>query len=150
MANEVTVNNTESFEPAERGAVRTTIDMTTSEGQDRVFDALTSTEPLVNHLEEDIALTDIVFQGVELTSKETGEIIPATRTVLVDADGNCYSTVSGPVISALRTLIDIKGQPRDWKSPQHITVVERRSNNNNRFYSLERYKETTKKTNSVI
>ena len=144
--NEVAVNNNDSFEPAERGAVRTTIDMTTDEGQDKVFDALTSAEPLLNHLEEDIALTDIVFQGVELTSKETGEIVPATRTILIDDKGKGYSTVSGPIISALRTLVDIKGQPKNWSAPQHVTVIERRSKNNNRFYSLERYKETPKKT----
>lgn len=144
MANEVAVKDNEEFEPVGRGAVRTSIDMGTDEGQDKVFDALTSAEPLANHLEEDIALTDVVFQGVELISKETGEIAPATRTVLIDDKGKGYSTVSSPVIASLRTLIDIKGEPNTWKTPQHIMVVERRSNNNNRFYSLERYKKATK------
>jgi hypothetical protein len=135
---EITV--ADKFAEKERGAVSTTIDMSTDAGQDLVFEALTTAEPLNEHLEEDIALKDIVFQGVELTSKETGEIVPATRTVLIDDKGKGYSTVSSQVISALRTLVDIKGDPTTWKAPQHVQVVERRSNSGRRFYSLERFK----------
>lgn len=141
---ELVANNAAYFAEPARGQVSTSLDMSTEAGQDTVFDALTNAEPLADHLEEPIALKDIVFQGVELTSSETGEIVEATRTILIAEDGKGYATVSGTVIADLRTLVSIKGAPNTWAAPQNIMLKEVKSKSGRRFYKIERVKETPK------
>ena len=141
MRNEIVKNNNNDIAPVQpsdlgRGGVATTIDMSTMKGKVAVYQALADSESIADHLEEPFELKDIIFQGVEVTSQQTGEITPATRTILVAADGRRFSTVSDTIVSDLRTLTAIFGSPDTWDEPLEVSVEERRGNNKNRYYKL--------------
>lgn len=143
MSNEIVRNNKNNndiapVQPSDlgRGGVATTIDMSTMKGKVAVYQALADSESIADHLEEPFQLKDIIFQGVEVTSQQTGEITPATRTILVAADGRRFSTVSDTIVSDLRTLTAIFGSPDTWDEPLEVSVEERRGNNKNRYYKL--------------
>ncbi len=143
MSNEIVRNNNNNndiapIQPSDlgRGGVATTIDMSTMKGKVAVYQALADSESIADHLEEPFQLKDIIFQGVEVTSQNTGEITPATRTILVAADGRRFSTVSDTIVSDLRTLTAIFGSPDTWDEPLEVSVEERRGNNKNRYYKL--------------
>ncbi len=140
MSNEIVKNQNNNVvnQPSDlaRGGVATTIDMSTMQGKVAVYQALADSESIADHLEEPFKLKDIIFQGVEVTSQQTGEITPATRTILVAADGQRFSTVSDTIVSDLRTLTAIFGSPETWDEPLEVSVEERRGNNKNRYYKL--------------
>lgn len=140
MSNEIVKNQStdEVAAPSDlaRGGVATTIDMSTMKGKVEVYQALADSESIADHLEEPFKLKDIIFQGVEVTSQQTGAITPATRTILVADDGRRFSTVSDTIVSDLRTLTAIFGSPETWDEPLDVSVEERRGNNKNRFYKL--------------
>jgi len=140
MSNEIVKNQNNNVvnQPSDlaRGGVATTIDMSTMQGKVAVYQALADSESIADHLEEPFKLKDIIFQGVEVTSQQTGEITPATRTILVAADGKRFSTVSDTIVSDLRTLTAIFGSPETWDEPLEVSVEERRGNNKNRYYKL--------------
>ena len=141
--NNADIEVAQSFGEVASGQVKTTVDMSTEEGQDTVYDAITDAEPLNEHLEEPIALKDIVFQGVELTT-EQGEIVTVARTILIDDKGKSFATVSETVIRDLHNLIDIKGAPSKWTHPQVVEFKEVRGKKGNRFYKMSRVRNAKK------
>lgn len=68
-----------------------------------------------------IKAVDFVAHDVELTSKETGEVVQCTRLVVIDADGLTYECVSGTLLKSLQTVAFAYGQP-PWTPPITLTV----------------------------
>ena len=98
--------------------------------------ALANAEPMDEHLGETIELVHFVAQAVEVTNTDaaTGvsRKVPATRIVLVAADGKAYSGVSEGVFKSLQNLTTIFGAPATWE--QAIPVSVQRVKGRNGFF----------------
>ncbi|QHJ76258.1 MAG: hypothetical protein [Caudoviricetes sp.] len=140
-ANEVAVQqdgvNEDIIPMGGNGSFTATFDTTTEEGKLRVFGALQTSERVEDHLNEPFDLKDVVFQRIEITDTATGELVPAVRTILVSDDGTGYAAVSNQLVSSLRTMIGIFGQPSEWKSPIKVQVMQKRSRANRSFYEID-------------
>jgi hypothetical protein len=73
-----------------------------------------------------IKVTDYVAHEVDLTSKETGEIVTCTRLVLIDVDGSTYQCVSSTLLRSIQTVAYAFGPP-PWNPPLEMTVKTRRN-----------------------
>lgn len=95
--------------------------------------ALANALPMDEHLGEVIELANFVVQAVEVTNTDaaTGfsRKVPATRIVLVAADGSAYSGVSEGVFKSLQNLTTIFGMPADWEQPIPVSVVRVKGRN---------------------
>lgn len=118
------------------GVVRTTVNMDSFEGRMSVFDATQNALPLEEHLNEDIELTNITMQGVQINDREHGGVIPGTRTILMASDGTAYTTVSESVKNAVFTLFSIAGMPDKWPNPIKVKVQRVKGNNGYNFYKF--------------
>ena len=118
------------------GAVLTSVDMTTPEGKALVFGALQNAERIEDNLNKVINLVNFVAQRVSVTDANTGELIPATKTILVDDKGKGYAATSNGVLGSLNTLVSIYGDPAQWSAPVPIKVIEKRSNAGRKFYTI--------------
>lgn len=100
--------------------------------------ALANAEPMDEHLGETIELVHFVAQAVEVTNTDaaTGvsRKVPATRIVLVAADGSAYSGVSEGVFKSLQNLTTIFGAPATWEQPIPVSV-QRVKGRNGFFYN---------------
>lgn len=81
-------------------------------------------ENVADHLGEEIELTDIYIEMIDLekTDDFTGEVkrqsVP--RIVLIAKDGTGYGCVSVGVYKAVKTLFRYFGQPGEWNKPRRI------------------------------
>lgn len=120
-----------------KGAITTTFDLSTNEGKMKAFAATQNAEPVEKHLNETIALANVVLQPVSVTSTLTGEIVDATRVILVDKDGKAYTTVSDTVLRDLNTLFSIFGMPSEWPEPINVEIARVRGNGGHFFYKIQ-------------
>lgn len=115
---------------AEVGSVRTTVDMSTQEGKLLVYSALQDSENLRDHINETIALTDIIQERTEFANEETGEIEQHVRTTLINDKGKAFHATSDPLAASVQRLFGIFGNPRTWAEPLKVMAVEKKSNAN--------------------
>lgn len=118
------------------GQVVSTVDTSTMEGKVRQFDALQDAQPVAHFLGKKIELVDIIMQSVEIADSQTGELNPAVRVILVDKDGQAYSSVSETIVKDVRTLLTVFGAPREWGGPLVVKVEERQGRPGHKFYKL--------------
>lgn len=138
MSDEVaTVSNQDITPVGGNGSFVSSFDTTTDKGKIKVFSVLQTSERLEDHLNEPFNLKDVVMQNVEITDAQTGEITPQVRTILVADDDSCYSAVSTQLVSSLRTMFGIFGQPNTWKKPIKVQVVQKRSRAGRNFYEID-------------
>ena len=71
-------------------------------------------ESLDEHIGEELSVVDVVAYPVQLVDENTGEIVNALRTILIDKDRNSYSAVSQGVTNSLSRIFSIVGEP-SWK-----------------------------------
>lgn len=102
----------------------------------RVAAAITDAPSIVDHLGETFELTHFIIHPVELVNEETGELDKALRTVLIKADGTCFSTVSETIVKRLRDLVSILGEPASWPKPVKVKISRVKGNGKNFFYDL--------------
>lgn len=84
-----------------------------------------------------IEVKDIYAETCEYVSKETGELIPGVRIILVDKDGNSYSTSSKGVFNSLTKIFQIFGLPHQWEAPIPIRVKQLAVSNDRKVLTLE-------------
>lgn len=72
-----------------------------------------------------LKIKDIMIEKIELTDDQTGEIIVAPRTVILDDKGKSYDAVSVGVFSALKKIISIFGEPQSWDEPLEVKVIQK-------------------------
>lgn len=84
-----------------------------------------------------IALRHFIVQPVEIVDPQTGEVSAAPRVVLVDDSGDSYASVSTGVLSSLRTLVGIVGQPGEWEEAIPVVMVEEKTRAGRRVNTLK-------------
>lgn len=100
----------------------TSLDLTEPNNRVKMLRAMQDCDArLTECVNMDIAAVDYVAHDVDLTSKETGEVVTATRLVLIDADGMCYECVSATLLKSLQTVSFAFGPP-PWNPPLTLTV----------------------------
>lgn len=69
------------------------------------------------------SIQHVLLQHILLTNKETGEINPATRTVLIDPNGQTVAFVSDGIVEAIVDLCspDMYGKP-PWSPPLRMKL----------------------------
>lgn len=102
-----------------------------------VLAATTNAVPLVDHLNEHIALANVVVQAIQITDEKTGETDDAARTILIAEDGKAYAAVSGGIFRALTNIFGIVGQPHTWDKPLDIEVVQERGRRGFNYFTIK-------------
>lgn len=107
-------------------------------GKKAIAAALTSSKALANSLNETIALANIIVQSVQIADDKTGEVNDAPRVTLIDVDGNAFHATSAGLLSSVRNLLGVFGEPSDWpKEGLDIRVVEERGRRGYRFMTIK-------------
>jgi hypothetical protein len=86
-----------------------------------LFNAINSPDkPFREMVNIKIPVQHIFSEVVDLTDKNTGEVIKAVRIVFIDKDGKSYGTVAKGVLNATSKLFASFGTPDTWKKPINI------------------------------
>ena len=80
---------------------------------------------------EVIKIKDILAHNIEVINEETGEMINALRTVIIDENGTSYEAVSQGVTNSLARIMEIFGQPETWDEPIPVKPVQKSTRNGN-------------------
>ena len=117
--------------------VFTSIDRTNRDGAIALFNAMSDSESLNEHLGETIMLKDFVAEVIEIEDNVTKEPISVVRTVLIDDKGTAYHAISDQLVRALRRMFTLTGDPSTWAEPTPIIVTEQRGKGPNRFFQVK-------------
>lgn len=101
-----------------------------------IASAMTTSLPLDEHLDSQILLKDFIVQPVDLAN-DKGEITTAPRIVLVAADGTAYHATSVGILSSLRNVVSVLGEPSTWDAAIAVKVVRQKGNNGYSFFTLK-------------
>ena len=103
-----------------------------------IFNAVNNAnESLSDHIGEVLEVVNVVAHPVTLADEETGEIVEALRTVLIDKNGKTYDAVSQGIASALSKIFSIVGTPEGgaWeKEPVKMKIKQVKTRNGNNKY----------------
>ena len=99
----------------------------TREAQIKTYNAINNKgDSLDDHKNEILEIVDVACHPVSLLDENTGEVVNALRTILVDKDGKNYDAVSQGIVSSLQKIFAIVGQP-SYNPPLKIKVVEQKT-----------------------
>lgn len=79
---------------------------------------------LGDHINMVIEVKDILVEVVQLEQEETGELQNCPRIIIIDSKGTSYQCVSVGIFSALKRIMTLFGEPRTWKAPIKIKVLQ--------------------------
>lgn len=107
-----------------------------------IFNAVNGAdEQVADHIGEVLEIVNVVAHPISLPDEETGEIIEALRTVLIDKNGKSYVAVSQGITSALSRIFSIVGMPDGgaWeKEPVKMKIKQVKTRNgNNKVNTIE-------------
>lgn len=85
---------------------------------------------------QDITISDVYVEIVNVTNEQTGEVSQAPRIVLFDGDGNSWSCTSTGVFGALKKLFAVFGTPDTWGAPLTLRVKQIERGNGRRLLTL--------------
>lgn len=89
----------------------------------QLADALSNTEPLSDHMGEELHMHNYIVQACEVNDRETGEIRAAKRIILMCDEGN-FGTISSGVENSMRNITDaMKMYPAPWDEPIAFKAV---------------------------
>lgn len=80
-----------------------------------------------------ISAVDYLAHEVDITGKESGEIVRCTRLVIIDADGATYECVSDTLLKSIQTVAFAYGPP-PWNPPITLTVKMKQRNTRNIYW----------------
>lgn len=126
-------DSSKALAPWEEGAIPS-IFSTLSDPIDTI-NAIGDAARLEDFLGKPIDLVHLVAHDASVTDPQTGEIIPVTRTVLIDKNGKGYASVSGALVSSLRMVFGTLGQNPPFSPPIKI-VVEQKPAKRGRVYRV--------------
>lgn len=106
------------------------------ESKKAIAKALTTSEPLDEHINEPLDLVNYIVLPVELANKDTGIVNTAPRITLIMADGKAYHATSVGILSSLRNLNATLGEPHEWPEPVRIIVAHERGNNGYKYFTI--------------
>ena len=101
----------------------------------QIVDAITNAEPISDYLNTPIKLANFVIQ--EVTINDQGEAREAPRVILVDESGQAYYGISFGLLSALRTITGVLGEPSSWPEPVTVLPVEEKTRAGYRVTTLK-------------
>lgn len=84
-----------------------------------------------------INVKHIYAETCEYKDKETGELTPGVRIVLIDDEGNSYNTSSIGIYNCLSKIFQIFGTPDQWESPLPLRVKQIAPEPNKKVLLLE-------------
>jgi len=120
-----------------RKTIFSTIVTETLEQKMKVLEALTSAEPLSDHLDQPIALKHLIAQVVEV-GQEDGTMEEAIRTVIIAEDGTAYTSVSRGLFKSIQSALEVLGNPSQWGNAAiPIRVVKRTSRHGREFFTIK-------------
>lgn len=107
-----------------------------------IFNAVNGAdESVADHIGEVLEIVNVVAHPVELVDEETGVVVNALRTVLIDKNGKTYTAVSQGITSALAKIFSIVGTPEDgaWElEPVKMKIRQVKTRNgNNKVNTIE-------------
>ena len=100
-----------------------------------VASALTSSEPIDEHLGETIAMRNVIVMPVDLANAQ-GEVNTAPRVIVIAEDGKAYHATSVGMLSAIRNLFATLGEPDSWPEAVPIKVVQQKGNNGYKYFTI--------------
>lgn len=126
----------------EREGMFTTVKGDNIDARKAVFTAINSAEQISKILDDNkgkfsFKIKDIVVQTVEVENETTGEVETAPRVIFLTPDGKAYAGTSLGLLSSVKNIINILGEPSSWPEPIEFSVCERRSRKGYKFMSLE-------------
>lgn len=104
----------------------------------KVAQAVTSAEPLADHLGKELTLRNYVGQVIELPDEETGVLRAVPRIILLCDEGQFYAISSG-ILSALENLTGVLGEPHSWPIGAKVIVeaVQERTRAKRNVFTLK-------------
>lgn len=70
-----------------------------------------------------IEVSDVIAERTQIRSQETGELRDAVHVVLIDVNGEAYTSVSSGIYNAVRKLISVYGMPT-WSPALPIKITQ--------------------------
>lgn len=100
-------------------------DISTQDGKARLFNAMSNPdERIAEHINEEIIISDVYAEMVDITDEKTGEITSAPRLILINPEGVSYVAVSTGVYGDVKRLLQIFGEPSSWEKPIRVKVKQ--------------------------
>lgn len=118
------------------GGFWTSIKSADDASRDAVFAALTDAQRVDDNFGKTINLVHAVVLPVDINTDE-GEVNTAPRVTLIDADGTAYVGTSLGLLSSLRTLLSIYGEPETWSGPKAIQVTQERTRKGFKVFNIK-------------
>lgn len=102
-----------------------------------VAEALTSSEPIKQHLKEPFNLANVIMTPVLMLNEKTGEYENVPRVILLTDDNVAYHGISQGLALSVQNIILALGQPSTWnRLPRlpRIQIIEEKSTNGLGYY----------------
>ncbi len=77
---------------------------------------------VADQINQVIEVKDVYAEMVDIADEDTGEITQCPRIVLFDSKGESHVAVSVGLLSALKKLFKVFGQPSEWEKPLPLKV----------------------------
>ncbi len=112
------------------------VSLDNDQGQVLVYNALESCDVRVaDSIGQTIELKDVYIE--KYMKEKDGESKEAIRTILFDADGKSYVSTSFGIFNSIRRILNIFGEPKNWKEPKKVTFTERKLNDGKKSFVLK-------------
>lgn len=135
MANEIELAGN-NFSANGGNAVTHFFDTSTMSGKMALYNAMQTPDKVDDHLNEELDVTNVLAQAVEVMNNESGELKPSTRVVVVSEQGN-FAATSPTLAHAFGNLFSVFGTPNTWPEPLRLKIVERKSRNGYKFFDIQ-------------
>lgn len=105
----------------------------------KVYNAMSDSEAIADHLGEPLTMQDYIAEEIELVNEQTGELESAIRFTIITPSGATYSAVSNEFAKRMSLLFAMFGTPDMWERPKTFVVTQRKSSKNNtrRYFHVE-------------
>lgn len=103
-------------------------DLKTEEGSNGYLIALSSeATQLKSHVNLIVEITQVIVRAVEMVSAESGEVLVANRAIMIDPDGQAFSTTSPSVIRMLASVMKTRYGRPPWNPPMRFKAILQRT-----------------------
>lgn len=110
-----------------------TVTATDFNSRKRVINAMSSSEPVADHLNKKLEVTDVIVQAIEMENEQTGKLQTVPRIVLLTADGKAYHAISDGLYRSVQNMLVVLGHPNTWPEPVGVTVSKEKGKAGNYF-----------------
>lgn len=101
-----------------------------------IASALTTSEPIEENLDTMLNLTNFIVTPVDFVGDD-GIVETAPRVILIDDKGTAYHATSIGLLTALKNIVSVLGEPSSWPNPVAIKVVREKGNKGFHFFTIK-------------